>query len=83
MTQSKAAYRPGAWLTDTRRGKVGQVMEHRGPRVWLRAPGGGREWEAEPGWVRPATLEERERAGVPGGSFAVTRYGTVSRRGDV
>ncbi|MEU5130475.1 hypothetical protein [Streptomyces mobaraensis] len=72
MEQSKAAYRPGAWLTDTRRGKVGQVMEHQGPWVWLRPPGGGREWEAEPGRVRPATLEERERAGVPGWAFAVT-----------
>ncbi|EME98351.1 hypothetical protein J7W19_08440 [Streptomyces mobaraensis NBRC 13819 = DSM 40847] len=72
MEQSKAAYRPGAWLTDTRRGKVGQVTGHWGPKVRLRPPGGGREWEAEPGRVRPATLEERERAGVPGWAFAVT-----------
>ncbi|MBZ4318771.1 hypothetical protein [Streptomyces huiliensis] len=72
MKQSRAGYRPGAWLTDTRRGKVGQLMDHWGPRMQLRPPGGGREWEVEPGRVRPATLEERERAGVPAWAFVVT-----------
>ncbi len=79
VKQVEAAYRPGVWLTDMRRGKVGQLMEDWGARVRLRAPGGGREWEVEQGRVRPATLEERERAGVPG-AFVVTSYGTVTRR---
>ncbi|WP_425444517.1 hypothetical protein [Streptomyces alboverticillatus] len=49
---------PGAFVVDTRRDKVGQVMGHEGPRLQLRPPRGGREWEAAPEDVRPVTRAE-------------------------
>ncbi|WP_344023428.1 hypothetical protein [Streptomyces luteireticuli] len=49
---------------DTRREKVGQVMDRNGQNVWLRPPGGGREWEARAEALRLATPEERHRSGV-------------------
>ncbi|MFI1257115.1 hypothetical protein ACH4U6_25505 [Streptomyces netropsis] len=48
----------GTFVVDTRHGKVGQVMGHEGPRLQLRPPSGGREWEAAPDSVRPATGAE-------------------------
>ncbi|MBF6052201.1 hypothetical protein GO002_09860 [Streptomyces eurocidicus] len=43
---------------DTRTDTVGEVMDHQGPRLQLRPPTGGREWEADPGATRPATTAE-------------------------
>ncbi|QLE71404.1 hypothetical protein FGW37_07180 [Streptomyces rectiverticillatus] len=40
---------------DLRTDRLAQVMGHEGPRLQLRPPAGGREWEAEPGAVRLAT----------------------------
>ncbi|MFI8944429.1 hypothetical protein [Streptomyces syringium] len=57
-------YRLGAWLVDTQRGKVGQVMGHEGPRVQLRPAGGGCEWEVPPNELRPASVDERSQAGL-------------------
>ncbi|MDT0450755.1 hypothetical protein [Streptomyces hesseae] len=50
---------PGAFVYDTHRDRVGQVTGHEGPRLQLRPPAGGCEWEAEPTAVRPASDTER------------------------
>ncbi|SHK74343.1 hypothetical protein [Streptomyces noursei] len=52
----------GAYVVDTRDGRVGQVVGREGPRLRLRPVGGGREWECAPGAVRCATAGERLRA---------------------
>ncbi|MFI9805625.1 hypothetical protein ACIHEJ_14865 [Streptomyces sp. NPDC052301] len=49
----------GSHVVDTRTGRLGIVMGHEGPYVQLRPYGGGREWDAEPDAVRPATSAER------------------------
>ncbi|MFC5720017.1 hypothetical protein ACFP1Z_07525 [Streptomyces gamaensis] len=49
----------GTLVLDSQTGKVGEVMDHQGPRLQLRPPGGGREWEADPGAVRPLTDAEQ------------------------
>ncbi|WP_394435763.1 hypothetical protein [Streptomyces sp. SGAir0957] len=49
-------------VVDTRRDKPGRVMGHEGPYVQLRPPGGGREWDADPGVLRRPTADERRRA---------------------
>ncbi|MFJ3903359.1 hypothetical protein [Streptomyces sp. NPDC090025] len=43
---------------------VAEFMGHLGPYAMLRPLGGGREWQAEPARVRPATPDERLTAGV-------------------
>jgi hypothetical protein len=65
----------GAYVVDTRNGRVGIVMGHEGPYVQLRPCGGGREWDAEPGAVRRATPAERIGAG--------TAYANARSRGEV
>ncbi|MEU3353432.1 hypothetical protein [Streptomyces sp. NPDC037389] len=57
--QPALAPTPGTFVYDTRIDRVGQVMGHEGPRLQLRPPAGGCEWEAEPRAVRPATDAER------------------------
>ncbi|MFE0046109.1 hypothetical protein [Streptomyces albireticuli] len=54
----------GDFVVDTRTETVGEVMGHEGPRLQLRPPSGGREWEADPHATRPATEAERLRAKV-------------------
>jgi hypothetical protein len=39
--------------------KVGEYQDKVGPYVLLRPVGGGREWEADPARIRPATASER------------------------
>ncbi|MBB4793465.1 hypothetical protein [Streptomyces nodosus] len=52
---------PVGWLAqDTRRERRGVVMDHLDGFVWLRPVGGGREWTARPGDVRP--LHDPEHA---------------------
>ncbi|MFJ1802537.1 hypothetical protein [Streptomyces sp. NPDC088180] len=54
---------PGALLVDTSRGdRVGEFRGVAGPYWSLRPVGGGREWEVEPRYVRPALLMEQLRA---------------------
>ncbi|MFI9309145.1 hypothetical protein [Streptomyces triculaminicus] len=50
------AYTPavGELVWDAARKRVGEVMDHRWSRYQLRPPGGGIEWHAEPGDVRPS-----------------------------
>lgn len=44
--------------------KVGEYQGKAGPYAMLRPVGGGREWEADPVQIRPATDAERLSAGV-------------------
>ncbi|MFK0188047.1 hypothetical protein ACIQV1_27990 [Streptomyces rubiginosohelvolus] len=54
---------PGTLLADTSRGdRVGEFQGVAGPYWSLRPVGGGREWEVEPRYVRPALLMEQLRA---------------------
>ncbi|MEU3131728.1 hypothetical protein ABZ691_02765 [Streptomyces sp. NPDC006854] len=54
---------PGTLLADTSRGdRVGEFQGVAGPYWSLRPVGGGREWEVEPHYVRPALLMEQLRA---------------------
>ena len=34
-------------------GRVGKLMAYTGKRAWLRPPGGGREWDVDPGSITP------------------------------
>lgn len=52
----------GAVLVDTARSVLGEFRGTAGRRFALRPLGGGREWDVDPKWVRPAT-EEDLRAG--------------------
>lgn len=54
----------GAIVLDAGRDRVGEVMAVVGGRVLLRAPGGGREWEAFPADLRPAATGDALRARV-------------------
>ncbi|MEV0633767.1 hypothetical protein AB0I77_02060 [Streptomyces sp. NPDC050619] len=65
----------GAYVVDTRTGRVGIVMGHEGPYVQLRPHGGGKEWDAEPDAVRRATPAER--------IGAATAYANARSRGEV
>ncbi|MFM9538775.1 hypothetical protein ACKI1I_33450 [Streptomyces turgidiscabies] len=60
---------------DTGTDKVGLVMGHEGPYVQLRSYGGGREWDAAPAGLRPATPAER--------LSAATAYANARSRGEV
>ncbi len=44
--------------------QVGEYQDKAGPYAMLRPVGGGREWEADPEQIRPATPAERLSAGV-------------------
>jgi hypothetical protein len=62
MTARKPAI--GSFVLDGDRNKVGTVMGYEGPYVQLRPVGGGREWDARPAALRPATRDERLSADV-------------------
>ncbi|KPI04365.1 hypothetical protein OK074_4682 [Actinobacteria bacterium OK074] len=49
---------PGSVLYDVDSRKVGEFQAKAGPYFMLRPLGGGREWEADPAAVRPATAME-------------------------
>ncbi|KPC78367.1 MULTISPECIES: hypothetical protein [Streptomyces] len=48
----------GAAVYDSGSCRVGLVMGRQGPYLQLRPLGGGREWDANPAHVRPATRDE-------------------------
>ncbi len=52
----------GALMMDTGADRLGEFRGVVGPHWSLRPVGGGAEWEAEPGRVRPAYPMERLRA---------------------
>lgn len=54
----------GAFVYDEVACVVGEFRGYAGPYVMLRPIGGGREWQADPARVRPATQAERLSAGV-------------------
>jgi len=56
--------RVGAYVVDTRSGRLGRVMGDEGPYVQLRPVGGGREWDVPPEAVRMATPAERLSEGT-------------------
>lgn len=60
------AHKPslGDTVEDTSRKRVGKVMGFEGPYVQLRPIGGGREWDADPGNLRPLPLSDALREGV-------------------
>jgi hypothetical protein len=57
-------YPAGTSLYDRVADKVGEYRGKAGTYVMLRPVGGGREWQAEPSWVREATASERLSAEV-------------------
>ncbi|MEU6476324.1 hypothetical protein ABZ858_05425 [Streptomyces sp. NPDC047017] len=63
-TESTPPFEPGALLYDPARGGVGEYRDRSGPYAMLRPLGGGREWQADPAALRPATAEERLSAEV-------------------
>ncbi|MEV0444560.1 hypothetical protein AB0I84_14295 [Streptomyces spectabilis] len=54
----------GALVFDPAARKVGEYQGKAGPYAMLRPVGGGREWEADPLKIRPATSTERLSAEV-------------------
>ncbi|MFE3162422.1 hypothetical protein [Streptomyces sp. NPDC059224] len=54
----------GELIYDPATRRVGEYQDRAGPYAMLRPVGGGREWEADPARIRPATREERLSAGV-------------------
>ncbi|MGW6564346.1 hypothetical protein [Streptomyces sp. NPDC054975] len=54
----------GAYVIDSRDGRIGRVMGCVGPCVQLRPPGGGREWGCPAELLSPAPPGEVLRARV-------------------
>ncbi|MGW0997664.1 hypothetical protein ACWD5V_31210 [Streptomyces sp. NPDC002523] len=54
----------GELVYDTKRDRVGEVVDYQAGRALLRPSGGGVEWEASPDELRPADANERLRARV-------------------
>ncbi|MEU9447098.1 hypothetical protein [Streptomyces sp. NPDC048277] len=61
---SESRIEAGTVVYDPRSDKVGEYRGNAGPYALLRPVGGGREWEACPESLRPATTEERLSAEV-------------------
>lgn len=49
----------GALVYDPATHKIGEYQDRSGPYALLRPVGGGREWQADPAALRPATDRER------------------------
>lgn len=64
MTAKSDPLEPGSLLYDPATSKVGEYQDKAGPYALLRPVGGGREWQADPASLRPATPQERLRAGL-------------------
>jgi hypothetical protein len=60
----------GTVVVDERSGRVGEVMDREGRYLQLRPLRGGREWDADPDRVRPATSAERLSATVAAANAA-------------
>ncbi|MFF3317597.1 hypothetical protein ACFYV5_19105 [Streptomyces sp. NPDC003035] len=54
----------GAYVIDSRDGRMGRVMARVGPYVQLRPPGGGREWDCPVEELTPASVGDVLRARV-------------------
>ncbi|MFB0620947.1 hypothetical protein [Streptomyces sp. AGS-58] len=64
MTTTSEPHEPGSLLYDPATDRVGEYRDRAGPYALLRPVGGGVEWEADPGTLRPATDRERLCASV-------------------
>ncbi|MEU2712494.1 hypothetical protein [Streptomyces sp. NPDC007205] len=64
MRTEPAGYEPGTVLYDPATHRVGEYQDRSGPYALLRPLGGGREWQADPAAVRPATDRECLSASV-------------------
>jgi hypothetical protein len=60
---------PGTLLYDPATDTVGEYQDKAGPCALLRPVGGGREWQADPESLRPATDQERMSAGVRAANY--------------
>ncbi|GAA1883938.1 hypothetical protein [Streptantibioticus ferralitis] len=74
MANASATPAPGALVYDPVAERVGTYQAEAGPYLLLRPVGGGREWEADPARVRPATQEERVSAEVRAANRRAERY---------
>ncbi|MEK8172931.1 hypothetical protein NKH77_39865 [Streptomyces sp. M19] len=68
----------GDVVRDVGAGRVGEVMDVREARVFLRPLGGGREWEADPATIEPVSPGEALRLKVQ-----VTNDRSLGRGGGV
>ncbi|MEV5874058.1 hypothetical protein AB0L75_07490 [Streptomyces sp. NPDC052101] len=59
MTTKSEPLEPGSLLYDPATCQVGEYRDRSGPYAMLRPVGGGREWQADPAVLRPATDRER------------------------
>ncbi|MET9363208.1 hypothetical protein ABZX93_20140 [Streptomyces sp. NPDC006632] len=57
---------PTQYAVDLDTNKLGEIMEVHPGSVFLRPPGGGREWAVDPGRLRPPTATELRVARVYG-----------------
>ncbi|MER5547986.1 hypothetical protein ACWDBD_05265 [Streptomyces sp. NPDC001118] len=64
MTTKSEPLEPGSLLYDPATSQVGEYRDKSGPYATLRPVGGGREWQADPASLRPATPRERLSAEV-------------------
>ncbi|WP_031173312.1 hypothetical protein [Streptomyces durhamensis] len=64
MTTKSEPLEPGSLLYDPATRRVGEYQDRSGPYAMLRPVGGGREWQADPAALRPATDRERLSASV-------------------
>ncbi|GHB41776.1 hypothetical protein GCM10010331_31390 [Streptomyces xanthochromogenes] len=56
----------GRYAVDMDTGSVGEIVSRHAGSVFLRPPGGGREWAVAPDRLRPLTEPERRRAEMYG-----------------
>ncbi|MGW0945068.1 hypothetical protein ACWD4O_21305 [Streptomyces sp. NPDC002623] len=64
IEHTESQFETGTVVYDPRSDRVGEYRGKAGPYALLRPLGGGREWEAHPELIRPATPAERLAAGV-------------------
>ncbi|MFD1663309.1 hypothetical protein ACFSL4_35385 [Streptomyces caeni] len=77
-TRESAPLERGALVYDPAARKVGAYHDRSGPYVLLRPVGGGREWQADPAALRPATPRERLSAGVAAANERTRAAGAVA-----
>ncbi|WP_206305947.1 hypothetical protein [Streptomyces sp. RFCAC02] len=61
MTDTPAQPEIGTMVYDASHDRIGRVMSYLSGHIWLRPPGGGREWTALPDEVRPISASESLR----------------------
>jgi len=62
--EAETAPERGALVYDPGTQRVGEYRDTTGPYAMLRPVGGGREWQADPERIRPATADERLAAAL-------------------